>query len=106
MHPALAVLFEVDQHPRRPGTLASDEFTLKLSPDATNFFAALRGHKDLHGRLAIKDAGRSYPIRWRPRPGTTTIDVLGLGTSNTGTVAVAAPGIARVLGQRASPLFV
>ena len=73
------------------GLLASDEFTLKLSPDATNFFVALRGHKDLHGRLAVKDAGRSYPIRWRPRAGTTSIDVLGLGTSNTGTVTVVAP---------------
>jgi hypothetical protein len=81
------------------GLLASDEFTLKLTPDASNFFVALRGHKDLHGRLALKDAGRSYPIRWRARAGTTTIDVLGLGTSNTRAVAVVAPAVGNLFTQ-------
>lgn len=81
------------------GLLADDEFALKLTPDASSFFSALRGHRGLHGRIAVKDAARSYPIRWRPRAGTTTIDALGLGTSSTGTVAAVAPSSSNLFTQ-------
>lgn len=73
------------------GLLGTDDVALKLSPDASSYYAGFRGWKDLHGRLDMKEARRRHPVTWSPRPGTTTIDQVGLTATITGTATAVAP---------------
>lgn len=73
------------------GLLGSDDFVVKLTPDAANYYAGLRGWSALHGRLDLKDARRRQPLQWSPRPGSTTLDMVGLGATLTGTATAVSP---------------
>jgi uncharacterized phiE125 gp8 family phage protein len=73
------------------GLLGLDEFSLKVTPDASNYFSSLRAWSTLHGRLDSKDARRRHPIAWSPRPGTTTLDSIGLTATITGTATAVSP---------------
>jgi hypothetical protein len=68
------------------GLLANDDFTFKVTPDGSNYFAGLRTHKNLHGRVSNKDAVRKAWAEWMPQPGAAAITTNGL--SIVGTVAL------------------
>ncbi|NVN87000.1 MAG: DUF2793 domain-containing protein [Rhodopseudomonas sp.] len=73
------------------GLLGLDDFSLKVTPDASNYYPSLRAWNALHGRLDIKDARRRQPMQWSPRPGSTTLDMVGLTATITGTATAVAP---------------
>ncbi|ABE39229.1 hypothetical protein RPD_1994 [Rhodopseudomonas palustris BisB5] len=73
------------------GLLGLDDFSLKVTPDAANYYAGLRAWSALHGRLDIKDARRRQPMHWSPRPGSTMLDSIGLGASITGAATAVSP---------------
>lgn len=69
------------------GLLGDDEFSVKLTPDATNFYRTLRGWKDLHGRVDIKQAMRKQSAVWTPKYGGTTLDSVGINPTTVGTLS-------------------
>ncbi|NEW93022.1 DUF2793 domain-containing protein [Rhodopseudomonas sp. BR0M22] len=73
------------------GLFGNDDFVVKLTPDAANYYAGLRAWSALHGRLDFKDARRRQPMQWSPRPGSTTLDMVGLGATLTGTATAVSP---------------
>jgi hypothetical protein len=71
------------------GLIGSDDLALRTSPDGATFHTGLRAHRDLHGRIALKDAMRRSWAAWLPQLGAASLNGLGLGAVSTGTVAAA-----------------
>lgn len=72
------------------GLLGLDDFSLKVTPDASNYFSSLRAWSTLHGRLDSKDARRRHPIAWSPRPHHDA-GCIGLTATITGTATAVSP---------------
>ena len=73
------------------GLVGTDDVALRTSPDGSAFHAGLRAHRDLHGRIAIKDAMRRTLSCWMPQTGVATANLLGLTGTISGTAAAASP---------------
>lgn len=73
------------------GLLASDDFVAKVTPDASSYFASMRAHRLLHGRISLKPSRREHPVTWLPQAGAVGYNAIGLAVSTTGTVATVAP---------------
>jgi hypothetical protein len=63
------------------GLLADDDFQLKVTPDATNYYSSFRAYPGLYGRTNLRNAARRQYSEWLPRPNSTTIDQIGLGVT-------------------------
>jgi len=81
------------------GLLGNDDFTFKVTPDASNYYASIRTHAGLHGRTSLKPSEREYPITWLPRAGSATFDAVGLATASTGTASAVAPSSSNLFTQ-------
>ena len=73
------------------GTIGSDDFSFKVSPDGTNFFTGVRAHRNLHGRFALKSASRLSAIELRPSPNSAVITSNGIVRTDIGTLTAVAP---------------
>ena len=72
------------------GLLGSDDFELKVTPDAANFYSSFRAYPSLFGRTNVRNAARRQLSEWLPRPNSTTLDQIGLGASVLAGTATAA----------------
>lgn len=81
------------------GLTGNDNFSLKVSPDGSNFFASLVAHKDLHGRVSHKDSMRKTWAEWMPQSGAAGINALGIAASVIGTNTAVSPSAANMFTQ-------